>query len=64
VQLQKLAAIFGGYNGAGHYHFYGMVVLVFFLFLHVSVAFAIKETVQSMFTGRLSKAQQEKLDRR
>ena len=64
VQLQKLAAIFGGYEGARHFHFYGMSVLVIFLFLHVSAAFAIKGTVQSMFTGRLSKAQQEKLDRR
>jgi thiosulfate reductase cytochrome b subunit len=64
IQLQKLTEFFGGYEQARHYHFYGMLILVFFLFLHVSAAFAVKGTVQSMFTGRLSKAQQAKLDRR
>jgi len=46
---------------ARRFHFYGMSVLARFLFLRVSAAFAVKGTVQSMFTGRLSKAQQEKL---
>jgi len=64
IQLQKLTEFFGGYDQARHYHFYGMLILVFFLLLHVSAAFAVKGTVQSMFTGRLSKAQQAKLDRR
>ena len=64
IQLQKLTEFFGGYDQARHYHFYGMLILVFFLLLHVSAAFAVKVTVQSMFTGRLSKAQQAKLDRR
>jgi len=64
IQLQKLTEFFGGYEQARHYHFYGMLILVFFLLLHVSAAFAVKGTVQSMFTGRLSKAQQAKLDRR
>ena len=64
VQLQRLTAFFGGYEGARHYHFFGMTVLVGFLFLHVSAAFAVKGTMQSMFTGRLSKEQQDKLNRR
>jgi hypothetical protein len=37
---------------------------VLFLVVHVAAAFAVKGTVQSMFTGRLAKHQQERLNRR
>ncbi|MBM3553633.1 MAG: cytochrome b/b6 domain-containing protein [Alphaproteobacteria bacterium] len=63
VQFQRLTHFFGGYDQARYIHFYGMVVLVLFIFVHVSAAFAVKGTVQSMFTGRLPKRQQEKLNR-
>jgi thiosulfate reductase cytochrome b subunit len=63
VQFQGWANFFGGYDQARHVHFYGMVTLVLFLVVHVSAAFAVKGTVQSMFTGRLAK-QQERLNRR
>ena len=40
------------------------MILVVFLFIHVSVAFAIKGVIKSMFTGRLTKGQLERLERR
>jgi thiosulfate reductase cytochrome b subunit len=64
VQLQGLTAFFGGYDQARHVHFYGMAILVLFLVVHVSAAFLVKGTVQSMFTGRLARHQQESLARR
>ena len=64
VQLQALEAFLGGYEQARHIHFFGMTVLLIFLIIHVSVAFAIKGTIKSMFTGRLTKSQLERLNRR
>lgn len=64
VQFQGLTAFLGGYEQARHIHFFGMVILVVFLFIHVSVAFAIKGVIKSMFTGRLTKGQLERLERR
>lgn len=64
VQFHGLTALFGGYDQARHIHFLGMSILVIFLIIHVSVAFAIKGTIKSMFTGRLTKAQTERLNRR
>jgi thiosulfate reductase cytochrome b subunit len=64
VQFQGLAHFFGGYDQARYIHFYGMAIMVLFLVVHVSAAFAVKGTVQSMFTGRLAKHQQERLSRR
>jgi len=54
VQLQTLDALFGGYEQARHTHFLGMIILAAFLIVHVSVAFAVKGTITSMFTGRLT----------
>jgi thiosulfate reductase cytochrome b subunit len=64
VQLQGIAAFFGGYDQARYVHFYGMLVLALFIFVHVTVAFATKGTIKSMFTGRLTKGQLERLNRR
>ena len=64
VQLQSLTALLGGYEQARHIHFYGMVILAVFIAIHVSLAFAVKGTIKSMFTGRLTKSQIEKLERR
>jgi thiosulfate reductase cytochrome b subunit len=64
VQFQGLGALLGGYDQARHIHFFGMVILAVFLFVHVSVAFAVKGTIKSMFTGRLTKGQLEGLERR
>ena len=64
VQFQGLAAFLGGYEQARHTHFLGMTILFLFLLIHVSVAFAIKGTIKSMFTGRLTRSQIERLNRR
>ena len=64
VQFQRLAEFLGGYEQARYIHFYGMVILALFITIHVSLAFAIKGTIKSMFTGRLTKSQIEKLERR
>ncbi len=53
VQLQELAAFFGGYERARWVHFYAMTALVVFMVIHIGVALAVKGTVRSMFTGRL-----------
>lgn len=64
VQLQGLTAFLGGYEQARQIHFFGMAILVVFLFIHVSVAFTIKGVIKSMFTGRLTKGQLERLEGR
>ncbi|WP_244430808.1 cytochrome b/b6 domain-containing protein [Methylocystis sp. ATCC 49242] len=63
VQFGGLAAFLGGYEQARHIHFFGMTILVAFLIIHVSVAFAVKGTIKSMFTGRLTKGQLQRLER-
>ena len=64
VQLGSLTAFLGGYEQARQIHFFGMVVLAAFLIIHVSVAFAVKGTIKSMFTGRLTKGQLRRLENR
>ena len=64
VQFQRLTDFLGGYEQARHIHFYGMVILAVFIAIHVSLAFAVKGKIKSMFTGRLTKSQIEKLERR
>ena len=63
VQFQRIADFMGGYEQARYIHFYGMVILGLFILIHVSVAFAVKGTIKSMFTGRLTKSQIAKLER-
>jgi thiosulfate reductase cytochrome b subunit len=63
VQFQRIADFMGGYEQARYIHFYGMVILGLFILIHVSIAFAVKETIKSMFTGRLTKSQIAKLER-
>jgi len=64
VQLQELTALLGGYEQARRVHFFAMAGLVAFLVIHVSVAFAVKGTVQSMITGRLPLRQGESEEKR
>lgn len=64
VQLGGLTAFLGGYEQARHIHFFGMTILAAFLIIHVSVAFAVKGTIKSMFTGRLTKSQLRRLEGR
>ena len=64
VQFQRLTDFLGGYEQARHIHFYGMVILAVFIAIHVSLAFAVNGTIKSMFPGRLTESQIEKLERR
>lgn len=52
VQFQHLAALFGGYEGARHAHFYAMAALCAFVALHVTLAFSADGVLRSMITGR------------
>jgi thiosulfate reductase cytochrome b subunit len=63
VQFQRITDFMGGYEQARYIHFYGMVILGLFILIHVSIAFAVKGTIKSMFTGRLTKSQIAKLER-
>ena len=54
VQLQVLTAFLGGYEAARQIHFLGMTILALFIVIHVSVAFAVEGSIESMFTGRLA----------
>jgi thiosulfate reductase cytochrome b subunit len=60
VQFQGLAHFFGGYDQARYVHFYGMLVLVLFLVVHIAAAFAVEGTIASMFTGRLAERRQQR----
>ncbi len=53
VQLQGLAALMGGYEGARRLHFLVMAALVAFLILHVGLAVTIRGVLRAMVTGRM-----------
>jgi thiosulfate reductase cytochrome b subunit len=52
VQLQELAALFGGYEGARLVHFFAMAAIVLFLIVHVAMAFAVLRSLRAMIRGR------------
>ncbi|MBI2312488.1 MAG: cytochrome b/b6 domain-containing protein [Betaproteobacteria bacterium] len=52
VQLQELAALFGGYEGARWVHFLAMVVLCLFVLVHVIMVMLVPKTFLPMWTGR------------
>jgi thiosulfate reductase cytochrome b subunit len=52
VQMQELAAVMGGYEGARRVHFWAMAGLFLFLVLHVNLAFAARGVLRAMITGR------------
>src|SRR6476619_953101 len=53
VQLQWLAAIMGGYEGARLVHFFAMATLVLIVFVHVVMVILVPRTFPSMITGRV-----------
>ena len=53
VQLQALAALMGGYDGARLVHFLAMTLTVFIVFVHVVMVVMVPQTFPSMFTGRI-----------
>jgi thiosulfate reductase cytochrome b subunit len=52
VQLQELAALCGGYEGARRVHFFAMATIVLFLILHVVMVLAVPRSLRTMFRGR------------
>ncbi len=52
VQLQEIAAVMGGYEGARRAHFFAMSALVLFIVGHVALALGAKGALLSMVTGR------------
>ena len=57
VQLQELAALMGGYEGARLVHFAAMAVVVFVVIVHVVMVALVPRTFPSMITGRLRRPQ-------
>jgi len=52
VQLQELAALFGGYEAARRVHFFAMAAIVLFLVVHVVMAFLVPRSLRAMIRGR------------
>lgn len=55
VQLQELAALMGGYEGARWVHFIAMAALVLFIVIHVVMVALVPRTFPPMLTGRARK---------
>jgi thiosulfate reductase cytochrome b subunit len=52
VQLQELATLLGGYEGARHVHFFSMAAIVLFLVIHVIMALLVPRSLRAMIRGR------------
>jgi len=52
VQLQELAASFGGYEGARLVHFGAMAALVLLVLVHLAMVVLVPRTLPTMITGR------------
>jgi thiosulfate reductase cytochrome b subunit len=52
VQLQWLAALLGGYEGARLVHFFAMAAVVAFLVVHVVMALLVPRSLRAMIMGR------------
>jgi thiosulfate reductase cytochrome b subunit len=56
VQLQELAALFGGYEGARLVHFFAMAAVVLFVLAHLLMVILVPRTFPTMITGRARRA--------
>jgi thiosulfate reductase cytochrome b subunit len=56
VQLQELAALMGGYEGARLLHFFAMSLVVFIVVVHVVMVALVPRTFPTMITGRLKRS--------
>jgi thiosulfate reductase cytochrome b subunit len=52
VQLQYLAALFGGYDTARYVHFFMMAAIVGFLVIHIALALIVPKSLRAMIIGR------------
>jgi thiosulfate reductase cytochrome b subunit len=56
VQLQELAALMGGYEGARLLHFFAMSLVVLIVIVHVVMVALVPRTFPTMITGRLKRS--------
>jgi thiosulfate reductase cytochrome b subunit len=56
VQLQEIAALMGGYEGARFLHFFAMALMVFIVLVHIVMAILVPRTLPMMITGWIRKA--------
>ena len=56
VQMQELAAVFGGYEGARIVHFVCMALVVLIVVVHVAMVALVPKTLPTMITGRARRA--------
>jgi thiosulfate reductase cytochrome b subunit len=54
VQFHELGLIMGQYEGARYVHFFGMVGIVLFLFVHIALTLVVPKVLLPMITGRAS----------
>ena len=52
VQLQELAALFGGYEGARYLHFLAMALITGFIAIHVLMALLVPKSLRAMIRGK------------
>ncbi len=52
VQLQELAALMGGYEGARLVHFFAMALMVFIALVHIVMVILVPRTFPTIVTGR------------
>lgn len=56
VQLQEIAALMGGYEGARLLHFFAMVLMVFIVLVHIVMVIVVPRSFPTMITGRARRA--------
>ena len=56
VQLQEIAALMGGYEGARFLHFFAMALMVFVVLVHIVMVILVPRSFPTMITGRARRA--------
>jgi thiosulfate reductase cytochrome b subunit len=56
VQMQELAAVMGGYEGARLLHFFAMALVLLIVVVHVVMVALVPRTFPTMITGRLRRS--------
>ena len=59
VQLQEIAILFGGYEGARLVHFFGMAAICAFIVLHLILVLLVPSTLMPMIVGWARKGKHE-----
>ena len=52
IQLQELAALFGGYEGARYLHFLAMSLITGFIAIHILMALLVPKSLRAMIRGK------------